>query len=116
MDKTKVYEYINNFLKSGEFYLDDEEIDVRSYSGRGMYGKSCLGITCNNPVKVQGKLVAELTLQIVDEAISEEPEGRAVLGALSFADDVKVELISKVKTDSMGTQSIIYWENIPYIK
>ena len=112
----KIHNYIKNFLKSGEFYMAKEEIEVRSYTGRGlMYDKKCLGIVCNNPVELQGKLVGELIIKIIDDNASQEPEGREVFAALSFADDVKVALISRVKTDSMGTQSIIYWEDIPYI-
>jgi hypothetical protein len=114
LDKIQIYKLINEVAK--EFYLDDEDVEVRSYSGRGMYGKECLGIVCDNPHAVQGKFIGECIIQIIDIAADVKDEGEAVRMAIDLADDIKVELINKVKMDSMGLQKIIYWENIPYVK
>ena len=114
MDKTEIYKLINEVAK--EFYLEGEDIEVRSYSGRGMYGEECLGIVCDNPLAVQGEFVGECIIQIIDNATDVIDEGEAIRTAIDLANDVKVKLINKVKMDSMGLQKIIYWENIPYIE
>jgi len=71
----------------------------RSYSGRGMYGRSCLGITCSNPMETLMQIVA----QIADG---------------NYADDLfqTYDSMVNVKMDSMGIDSIIYFPNLTYEK
>jgi hypothetical protein len=69
-----------------------EDTRIRSYSGRGMYGKSCVGIVCNS-VGTIARLIAYAT---VEACTSDEGE--------DFADAV-----SGMHTDSMGSSIIFYW-------
>ncbi len=75
-----------------ETLADDLGGTVRyGYSGRGMYGKECLGIVIPYPSE---------WIEIVNER-SED----------LFSDDVWCEL-ERYSMDSMGLDSIVYWPNI----
>lgn len=80
--------------------MEDEK--VRSYSGRCMYGRNCLGITCGTPSLVMMRLceaAAELTRREVDDA-----------------EDFRVsELIrDEIREDSMGQESIVYFPRLEW--
>lgn len=65
----------------------------RSYSGRGMYGKECVGI---------------VTEQRLTSALAE-----LILGCEDL--DQAAELVERVATDNMGRDSIIlYWPHIKW--
>ena len=84
-------------------FADNCNADIRSYSGRGMYGDNCLGIDCNNPVAVFGELIYFLMDDHCDEEIEEE------------AKDLAETLTNtRIETDSMGRGSILYFPNIPW--
>lgn len=76
---------------------EDAGIPVRSYSGRGMYGQTCLGI---------------------------EPEGgvgelfSAVLEAVEGEDDTFElrDAFINLRTDSMGLGIIVYFPGMPFVK
>jgi hypothetical protein len=77
----------------------DLEFEVRKYSGRGMYGKNCVGFTTDRPHDLLIALVMILK-DLSDDATYDD---------LPYADD----LFGNVATDSMGLSSIIYfpgWE------
>jgi len=65
--------------------LEAEGFEFRSYSGRGMYGKSCFGVTLSSAAELfgLGRCVGEF------EELSRTPE-----------------------TDSMGRGIIAYWPNV----
>lgn len=68
---------------------------VRSYSGRGMYGRSCLGVDTDD----LGDLFA---------AVLEEVEGEE--------DTQDVQLAFKsMCTDAMGLGTIVYFPAIPFV-
>lgn len=58
----------------------------RSYSGRAMYGRTCLGVVVPNPMKA--------VLDIAAQGVKVPPP----------------------KQDSMGLDFIIYWPDIPWSK
>lgn len=72
---------------------------VRSYSGRGMYGKSCVAI-------------------IIDRNKSEFEAGMEIATALASEecrmDLVDILLSSRIRQDSMGRDSVVYFPNIPW--
>lgn len=83
--------------------LDDCGFKVRSYSGRGMYGQECLGITCDNPVETLVSIM-ELVYELsVYNDGDNEPQ---------FLD--YTSLFMSGRTDSMGLSSIIYFPNIKW--
>lgn len=78
---------------------EDNGLDCRSYSGRGMYGKTCLGIDCE-----LGEL---LTLALELGALTAEP------GPIGGA--ARTLRLDRVSTDSMGRGTIYYWPGIEYV-
>ena len=78
------------------------DCDIRSYSGRFMYGKKCLGIVANSQ-----KFLADII--------------NGIAAKFDLYDDLdksdRAELFSALldyKTDSMGLSTIYYWPSIPY--
>jgi hypothetical protein len=65
--------------------------DSRSYSGRGMYGKSCVGV-----------VVEEVMPAIADLVLGCEDTEQAYL------------LIDRVKSDNMGCDTILYWPSVEW--
>jgi hypothetical protein len=80
--------------------LEDAGLTPRSYSGRGMYGKECLGVdTDRSEMRVAAELI------------------RAVIETKEEFDDSLYELagiLEDTQTDSMGMGIIMYWPNIPF--
>lgn len=69
------------------------ELEWRSYSGRGMYGKRCLGITTDSPERA--------ILTLIQVAVDLGFEGEDL-------QDLLLEL-DNMCTDSMGRSAIVYW-------
>jgi hypothetical protein len=78
--------------------VEEAGYEVRSYSGRGMYGKECLGVECDDPVKFMLELAIGLAETCED--------------AGEVADFL--EMLRDPQTDSMGLGSIIYWPRITW--
>lgn len=76
--------------------FNDIDYEIRSYSGRGMYGSHCLAVECDNP----SGLIAEVFLHLAENRV---PYDKLVQVAEALKDS---------RTDSMGTSSIVYWPNI----
>ena len=71
--------------------------EVRDYSGRGMFGKRCLAVTCDNP----SGWIAEVFLYLAE---NKTPYEEIIQVA---------EILKDSRTDTMGHASIIYWPAIP---
>ena len=87
--------------------LDLEEGNIRTdYSGRAMYGRSCLGIV------IDGNMVAEEHTVIMELAIemSEAGENQDGYEAVGSIRDFMYDL--QVRRDSMGRSEIVYFPQI----
>lgn len=76
------------------------DFSLRSYSGRGMYGKECVGITC-------GRFISEFQL------------AAKIAATLHWYNDTEAleELaLLEAKSDSMGLNSIIYFPRMTWEK
>ena len=73
---------------------------VEDYSGRGMYGETCLGMIYTTPDAV-ALVQLGWALRDVEEESAEE------LGAVILR-----EMMTSARTDSMGLDSIVYFPNI----
>lgn len=75
----------------------------KGYSGRSMYGKTCLGIISDNPVCD----IAQLALAALDEADSfcDEERAEAFMRIVSSA-------LTNARTDSMGRSTIVYFPGV----
>lgn len=83
-------------------FADAGYFDARSYSGRNMYGRTCLGIDLDRGVN---------PMQAVLEAVS-----AFAIGYADTPDEVAkfADLLSVVKTDSMGLGSIVYFPEVAW--
>lgn len=71
-------------------FCEENDYDYRTnYSGRGMYGKGCIGITGNNGFKI----AMELALYLVREG----------------EEDLADSMASHITWDSMGRDVIVYF-------
>jgi len=76
--------------------VKNAEYEPRSYSGRGMYGKSCFGFS-----------VSTLAGAVSDVMFAAYSYGETVM------EDLK-DLFNKSNFDSLGKGYIIYFENMPW--
>ena len=74
-----------------------EGMSIRSYSGRGMYGQSCVGISVDN----LGEFMQTVATAAIIAAENDQ-EGNFV-GALG-----------RMSSDSLGRGSIYYWPNMKW--
>jgi len=85
--------------------------NTRSYSGRAMYGKECLGVTVGQ--RGLGELISQVMEELVglaNDAMADEA-GEAEDKAVT---DV-VQAWKRMATDSMGRDDIIvYFPGVPY--
>jgi hypothetical protein len=68
--------------------LKDSGLSVRSYSGRGMYGSQCVGVSADSVW--------------------------SVAQAIGTADDIDFEDVPEPSTDILGLGMIIYWPQIKW--
>lgn len=69
---------------------------MRSYSGRGMYGKTCLGLEIDSPLRA----VAELVRACADATDPGE------------AAEVLADALEQAKTDHLGMRMILYFPGV----
>jgi len=87
---------MQNIKELIEKYCEEEGLDFREdYSGRGMFGRCCVGITCDDPLS---KLIG-LFAYIMDS--DNELEAYEVQ-----------ETLGKPKQDSMGMSCILYFPKL----
>ena len=74
---------------------DDMGFEIRSYSGRGMYGKNCLAIVCySNDIY-------------------------PIMFALGQGDtdhNIYYEIIQGTRSDNMGLSNVYYWPRVGYVE
>lgn len=69
--------------------------DVTSYSGRGMYGNSCVGVRVANDSEMLA-MAANIAIECDDAQREELPD-----------------IVGNAKTDNMGRGLIVYFPNMP---
>ena len=98
-------------MQFSEFEIDRDDAEyladragmegiVEDYSGRGMYGETCLGMIYTTPDAV-ALVQLGWALRDVEEEWAEE-KGVVILR----------EMMTSARTDSMGLDSIVYFPNI----
>lgn len=73
------------------------ELKVRSYSGRGMFGKECVGISADNV----GDTLADL-LQAAKDAEDDESV------------DVVIDALRDMRTDNLGRGVVVYFPSFEW--
>jgi hypothetical protein len=72
-------------------FLEDNGYECRSYSGRGMYGKNCLGVVVDAKIEM---------FHLAYEAGQQQ---------VQF-------YLEKMEWDSMGLSTIFYWPGVPFVE
>ena len=80
------------------------DIEFRSYSGRGMFGRQCLGITAKDALTVAVDLFDGLRYAPLDEA------------DLDAAHEDLAQALREARTDSMGMDVIVYFPDIAVVE
>lgn len=95
---------IRDAMADDGFEFDDPDAIRTDYSGRGMYGATCLGFVGGDCTRFVFELAVHLAR--IDEGLLRgvDPELDTVREALHG--------IGAPSTDSMGRTSIFYWPNI----
>lgn len=98
---------------------DREEAKLMKYSGRGMFGRYCVGIAASNPMEAVMNLLGHFAVEAMeaerhgDSEAEEPPEERQLYDTLFRV------LTSNVRTDSLGYDTVVYfpdWEWDPELK
>lgn len=84
-------------------YIGNE--DVRSYSGRGMYGSECLGVVV--PRGELGDFIADLVEGLGEFCDGDEDSD---INHRDVADGLRM-----MRTDDMGRDMIVYFPGVPYV-
>ncbi len=96
MKATLDLEQRRKFMSKLQQILEDAGFETRSYSGRAMYGKSCLGVEV-----ARGQSLGELFATIIE----------------NVEEDDRYEVAQQVRrlcTDSMGLGTIVYFPNVEF--
>jgi hypothetical protein len=76
--------------------------EARSYSGRGMYGRECVGVTVNDPFEFFAELLGSAY-----DSCKDDDEREGVINGIT-------DLLRDTRTDSMGRSMIVYWPSIEW--
>ena len=92
------------FMEAVSYAEDNHDIELReSYSGRGMYGQTCIGVV-GEPSGLDEFELA-LSLLTVTDDLDDEVNGHTVLNALVDVRDMRRE-------DSMGMDRVYYYPGL----
>lgn len=81
--------------------LDDGDCKLRSYSGRAMYGKECLGIVVHQPSTALSAIVDACLNHAED--MSRDDREDVIRGVGSY------------RTDNMGLDMIVYFPQVHFV-
>jgi hypothetical protein len=85
--------------------IEEAGYKCRSYSGRGMFGKACLGVDLDSAHQLGG-----LVSGLMAACLMGDPEGGDEYDAMNRASDA----VRHMSWDSMGRGTIYYWPGVPY--
>jgi hypothetical protein len=80
---------------------------LRSYSGCGMSSEECLGVTISHSLGL-GRFIADVMHALINFAVDEMDGDRAA--------DIAAQAFAVMRTDSMGSGTIVYFPGVEYIK
>jgi hypothetical protein len=88
--------------------LESAGYSVQSYSGRGMYGKNCLGVDVSN----LGKLFADVLKEL--DLLGENGGGELEDDSQAAAIEDLATAFEEMRTDSLGRGMIVYFPEIDF--
>lgn len=96
--------FTENFGRIEQICEDNEVRLYNGYSGRGMYGSTCFGITGSH--RDCTAVIADIITAYVEEIINNS-ENTTIVDLPHFIRD-----IMNYRQDNMGVDIILYWPNI----
>lgn len=93
--------------------LEEAGIECRSYSGKAMYGKSCLGIELQGPLTFGSFLSKIAQIMFTTGAYSWDEIDGAYPEVEQECKDI-VRGLQCYRQDSLGMGTIIYFPDVPY--
>jgi hypothetical protein len=95
--------------------LEDYGLPTRSYSGRGMYGKSCLGVEAGDRDLL--KAVFEIGFELGERTGEDEAENkdRDPNYALKQEREAITKALSSMRQESLGLGVITYFPGVPFV-
>ncbi len=85
-----------------QILLENYNFPVQPYSGRGMYGKICLGVIV--PRGREGNLLSKIIFGVAARAMAKNQN----------INDI-TDVMKSYTTDSMGkSDMIVYWPDVPF--
>lgn len=79
-------------------FIESAGFDVRSYSGRGMYGKVCLAVSVDYP----GSFFVDVTREICRGEDDDNEQYK------------RLKELKGYRTDQLGLGQVVYWPNVPF--
>jgi hypothetical protein len=90
-------------MRTFQEIIEDAGYSPRSYSGRGMYGKECLGAELTSQSKI-GRFISDV-LNHIDIGEEDAPDDEL---------QVVAEAFRSMQWDSLGLGMIVYFEWVEY--
>ena len=98
---------------------DCTDIEVRSYSGRGVYNRQCLAVVGNiSELRVLiATVISEAHTSVFEAAIETESDiDKDQADAESNALIDLIDQIMDYETDSMGLSTVLYWPSVEWVE
>jgi hypothetical protein len=89
--------------------FEEANFPCRSYSGRAMYGKECLGVTIERGQDV-GMLFANIVDGLYELVAHDHEEDHHEQAFLDVADAMRA-----MRTDNMGLGTIVYFPGVEFV-
>jgi len=101
-----------------QLLLEDTDYaeNMRSYSGRGMSGQTCLGVTGSSLGDFMSAVMGAFVQRCSDSPEAEGGEGVVVSEATLDLGNAIAEALGTVRTDNMGRDIIIYFPRVPFVE
>lgn len=107
-------ESIQKTIKAACEDMGNEVTFRNSYSGRGMYGRECVGITGTmaDCQRVVAAAIGSMTQDLFDTAFNCTDGEEDMAHALNDSVQEAIDQLVNFSWDSMGHDVIVYWPNI----
>jgi len=102
------------FMETIKDTLTADEQICNDYSGRGMYGKECVGVITNDPCAFAFRFGFHLSLDIAKDPTAVGIELKDIRQRGAHLKPIRQ--FTNMKTDELGLQYILYWPEIRYVR
>lgn len=101
----KLFHQITNTAVMNDF-------EPQQYSGRGMYSRTCLGISGDRESIME--VVAEIATQLMEDTFNKAVERGEGAEHVNMQNQQSVRTLLGFKMDSLGHNVIMYWPDIEW--